>query len=137
MRALKSGSAYVTEAPNGPSIVLEADGTGMGGVLPSGSARSVSISISGARGDEFVLIGSDGEIGRLAIDSAKFVAELPIPNMAQFVRGEVQARASRKRMLEDACAAFLASGPPRGLDVSAFEQVPLRRALSNPIYLKI
>ena len=136
MRALKSGLAYVTEAPNGPSIVLEAEGTGMGGVLPSGSARSVSASISGARGDEFVLIGSEGEIGRLTIDSPKFVAELPIPQAAQFVRGEIQARASRRQLLEDAYAAFSAGGPPRGVDVSAIEQAPVRRALSNPIYLE-
>ena len=136
MRALKSGLGYVTEAPNGPSIILEAEGTGMGGVLPSGSARRISASISGARGDELVLIGSEGEFARQAIDSTEFVSELPIPHETQFVRGEVQARASRNQKLEDAYAAFAAGGPPRGLDVSALVQAPFRRALSNPIYLE-
>ena len=89
MRALKSGQGFVTEAPNGPSVVLEAEGTGMGGVLPSGSSRSISTSISGAQGDEFVLIGDEGEIARQAIDSEEFVSELPVPKEANFVRGEI------------------------------------------------
>ena len=108
----------------------------MGGVLPSGSALSISASISGARGDEFVLIGSEGEIARQTINGSEFMTEFPIPHKAQFVRGEVQARASRKQILEEAFAAFSANGLPRGLDVSAIEQAPLRRALSNPIYFE-
>ncbi|MDE0534448.1 MAG: CehA/McbA family metallohydrolase [Albidovulum sp.] len=134
MRALKSGQGYVTEAPNGPSIILEAEGTGMGGVLPSGSARSVLISISGSPGDEFVLTGDEGEIARQPIDSTEFVSELPVPQEANFVRGEIQARASRKRLLEDAFTAFSINGPPRGLKAKTLELAPLRRALSNPIY---
>ncbi len=134
IRALKSGQAYVTESPDGPSIVLEANGSGMGGVLPSGSARSICTSISGAPGDEFVLVSDKGEFARQTIDSAEFVSELPVPQEANFVRGEIQARASRRRLLDDAFAAFSTNGLPRGVDASAIEQTPLRRALSNPIY---
>ena len=135
MRALKSGQGYVTEAPDGPSIVLEAEGSAMGGVVPNGSERSIRTSISGAPGDEFVLVSDEGEVARLAIDGTEFVTELPVPNDANFVRGEVQAAASRKRLLDEAFNAFSANGAPRGLMAESIVQAPLRRALSNPIYL--
>ena len=134
MRALRSGQGYVTEAPNGPSIILEAEGTGMGGVLPSRSGRRIRTSITGAEGDELVLCSDSGEFARLAIDSAEFESELPIPRGAAYARGEIQARASHKRLLESVVQAFSKDQPPKGLNKKSIARTTLRRALSNPVY---
>ena len=134
MRALGSGQGYITEAPNGPSIVLEAAGTRMGGALPSGPARRIRTSVTGAPGDELVLVSDNGEFSRQAIDSAEFVSELPVPRDASYVRGEIQARASHERLMESVCKAFSAHAPPRGLDRTSIVRTTLRRALSNPVY---
>ena len=133
MRGLKSGRGYITEAPNGPSIFLEADATGMGGVLPNGPAESIRASITGAQGDELVLLSDSGEFARLAIDSAEFVSELPIPSDAKYVRGEIQARASHKRLMEPVYKAYSTQKLPKGLDRETVLQTTLRRALSNPV----
>lgn len=134
MRALRSGQGYITEAPNGPSIVLDSDGTGMGGVLPGGPARRVRTSVTGASGDELVLVSDHGEFARLDIDSAEFMSELPIPRDAKYVRGEIQARASHQRLFDAVYKAFSAKKLPKGLNRESIVQTTLRRALSNPVY---
>ena len=106
----------------------------MGGALPNGAARRIRASITGAPGDDLVLFSDNGEFARLTIDSAEFVSETPIPQDARYVRGEIQARASHKRLLESVYKAFSAKRPPKSLNRESIVPAKLRRALSNPVY---
>lgn len=132
LAAMRAGRGYVTEAPNGPHLALTAGEVPMGGTAPRGSPLRVEI--KGAAGDLLSLWDSSGEIARLAIpgDAATLHPELAPRG---FLRAEIHADASRDRLVAEFRAAF-PEGLPWGLTEAELARQPLRRALSNPIWME-
>ena len=95
---------------------------------------TLDIEVRGAEGDELVLIDATGPIARMDIPSADWRTNIVLEIPVGFVRAEIIAVASRQGLVDDLIAL--------GLDKSAVaaEQAvaeqPIRRALSNPIYLR-
>lgn len=130
LKAMRTGRGYVTEAPGGPHLELTLGGVAMGGVSDGGVAE---IAAHGAEGDTLTLHDATGEIARMTIpdDDATMTPEIA---PCGFLRAEITAEASRDRLLSEFHLAF-PDGLPWGLTEDEIAQQPLRRALSNPVWL--
>lgn len=132
MAALRAGHGYVTEGPDGPSLITTVDGAPMGAVLARPGTQ-LEAETSGAEGDDLVLIAEGAEVGRATIPSGGRLT-LPLPQGLRHVRAEIEARASRPRLI----AAFRdwldSHQTPRG-DLPPPHAIPrLLRAMGNPHY---
>ncbi|MDB5474322.1 MAG: hypothetical protein JWP99_1625 [Devosia sp.] len=131
--AMKAGHGYITESPNGPSLVMTADGQPMGSRLAR--PQAVRIEVKGAAGDRLVLIDARGEIGSATIDADDWDHEIAAPPAQGFIRAEIVARASRDRLGAEFLALLEGRELPwqlRGVDLA---DQPIRRAIGNPIYI--
>lgn len=131
LEAIEAGHGYITEAPDGPHLELTVGDVQMGGTARGGSAKVVT---RGAGGDTLALHDATGLIASRAIadDNAILTFDLA---PERFVRAEIVAVASRERLLDEFRAAF-ADGLPWGLTEAEIARQPLRRALSNPVWLE-
>ncbi|WP_169193711.1 CehA/McbA family metallohydrolase [Devosia sp. MC1541] len=132
LSAMKSGYGYVTESPTGPHLEIRAGDSVMGGTCDAIS--EIEVTIRGAAGDTLSLIDASGEIASVTIESDEWNVTLPVsPKM--FIRAEIIANASRADLIESFKAALNGKELPWQLKGTDLESQPIRRALSNPIYL--
>jgi hypothetical protein len=135
LAAMKAGRGYVTENPSGPSLVLTVDGQPMGSTVRD--ARNVGVEVTGAKGDRLVLIDASGEIASATVGSDDWRHDIEMPLHARgFLRAEIIADTSRDRLVAEFLATTDGRELPwqlRGADIS---EQPIRRALSNPVYLE-
>ncbi len=135
LAAMKAGRGYVTESPTGPALVLTVDSLPMGSAVRN--ARTAQVEVVGAKGDRLVWIDAGGEIASTLIDADDWRHDLALaPSVRSFVRAEIVAEASRERLVADFLSTTEGHELPwqlRDADVSA---QPIRRALSNPIYIE-
>ena len=130
LAAMKAGRGYVTEGPTGPHLELTLGGAPMGGT-GSGTAE---VTVRGAAGDTLTLHDAGGEVARLEIPSDEALLR-PDLHPRGFLRAEIVAAASRERLLDEFGAAF-PKGLPWGLTGAEIARQPLRRALSNPVWVQ-
>lgn len=133
LQAMRAGRGYVTESPRGPHLEISAGGTAMGG--EAGSVTRAFVTVRGAAGDLLSLVDATGEVARVTVPDDDWQAEIPLAPKG-FLRAELIAVASRAALVAELLAA-IGSGPLpgefAGVDIEA---QPIRRALSNPIYLR-
>jgi hypothetical protein len=134
LAAMKAGYGYVTESPAGPHLVITADGRPMGSVATGASTAGVQA--HGARGDILVWIDATGPIRESRIDADDWQEALPLSGVRGFIRAEIVAKASRDRLIADFTAALEGKALPWQLRGADLTTQPIRRALSNPIYLE-
>ncbi|OAM77069.1 CehA/McbA family metallohydrolase [Devosia elaeis] len=133
LTAMKSGHGYVTESPNGPHLEIDAHGTPMGGTIETIS--SVSVTARGAAGEILSLIDASGEIARIEITNADWQTEIPV-TPETFIRAEIIASETTRAMMLAEFAALLEGRElPWQLRNVDLRDQPIRRALSNPIYV--
>ena len=133
LRAMKAGHGYITEDPDGPHLSITADGHPMGSTVQS--AGEIIAEVLGAAGDRLVWIDASGEIESIVIDSDDWTGALSAPEkVSTFVRAEIVAEASYERLFAIAVAA-LPEAPMRELLEPQMASQPIRRAISNPIYV--
>jgi hypothetical protein len=137
LAAMKAGRGYVTESPTGPHLEISVNDTPMGGVVAHGSLRAKA-RVRGAMGDLLGWIDAEGVINEEPITAEDFEGQLDLPSGGTgFIRAEVIARQSRERLIEDFRAAATERGVlPWQLQDSEFGNEPIRRAISNPVYLQ-
>lgn len=133
LAAMKSGHGYVTESPAGPHLEIRAGNVVMGGTVAA--LVSLDIVVRGAAGDQLVLIDATGEIAAVDIVGDDFSTTVAIENAQKFVRAEIVAAASRERLLAEYASLLEGRELPWQLKNVDVGGQPLRRALSNPIYI--
>lgn len=134
LAAMKSGHGYVTESPSGPHLEISANGAVMGSTTTAISA--VSVIVRGADGDSLVLLDTTGEIARMPIGGDDWQAEIAV-SPQQFVRAEIIASdTSRTRLLAELADILGGNALPWQLRNADIDSQPIRRALSNPIYIE-
>lgn len=132
LQAMKAGHGYVTESPSGPHLEISAGDTPMGGTVAS--LDRVAATVRGAAGDRLVLIDATGTIADVEIGGDDWRTE--IAAMPQgFVRAEIVAAASRERLVAEFMATLDGRELPWQLKGADLTEQPIRRALSNPIYV--
>ena len=135
LAAMKAGRGYVTEGPQGPHLEITVNGQPMGAAVPAGPLAAEA-SVRGAAGDMLVWIDASGSIAQQDIASDDWRGQLPLDGAAGFIRAEIVARDSRERLIDEFKAAALERGElPWQLKGSHLTDEPIRRALSNPIYI--
>jgi predicted metal-dependent phosphoesterase TrpH len=134
LEAMRAGRGYVTEGPAGPHLSIRVNGLPMGSRVTDPVAADVHI--RGGAGDTLVWIDAGGPFVEQQIESDDWRAEFALLDGATgFVRAEIVAAASRDRLLAEFRAALGDRPLPWGLQESDLATQPLRRALSNPIYI--
>jgi predicted metal-dependent phosphoesterase TrpH len=134
LAAMKAGHGYVTESPTGPHLEITSGSVVMGRTASDPDA--VDIHVRGAAGDELVLIDATGPIARRVIAGDDWTESVAVSSPRKFVRAEIIARASRAALIEQFTAAVEGRQLPWQLKGVDLADQPIRRALSNPIYLR-
>jgi len=132
LAAMKAGHGYVTESPNGPHLEIRCGNVVMGG--ETDEITTLDVDVRGAKGDALILVDATGPIARMDISSPDWRTNIALENPVGFVRAEIVAEASRQGLIEDLLALGLGKSAVAA-DPAVAEQ-PIRRALSNPIYLR-
>ncbi len=133
LAAMQAGHGYVTESPTGPHLSITVDGHPMGSTV--NEATTATATIHGAAGDRLVLIDAAGPLAETEIPSDDWQTEVDLSGAKTFIRAEIIAEASRARLITDFTSALEGPDLPWGLKDSDLANQPIRRALSNPIYL--
>lgn len=133
LAAMKSGHGYVTEGPSGPHLEIHAGDVPMGGAVAD--LASLDVIVRGAAGDILAIIDATGEVVTVEIVGEDFSATLGIQNAQKFVRAEIIASASRARLLAEYASLLEGRELPWQLKNVDVAGQPIRRALSNPIYI--
>jgi hypothetical protein len=131
LSAMCEGRGYITEAPDGPHLDLRIGPAWMGGTASPGDP--VQAHVRGALGDVLTLHDASGQIAAIRIEEDD-VRLSPDLSPDGFLRAEIIADASRERLLSEFRATF-SNGLPWGLSEDIIAEQPLRRALSNPIWM--
>ncbi|ODT73123.1 MAG: hypothetical protein ABS75_00060 [Pelagibacterium sp. SCN 63-23] len=134
LAAMKSGHGFITESPTGPHLEIRAGDVVMGGAVRS--IVGVDVTVRGARGDRLVLIDATGPIADLEIGGEDWSATVALAAVEKFVRAEIVAEAGRPALITEFTAALDGRELPWQLKGTDLEQQPIRRALSNPIYIE-
>lgn len=132
MEALRAGEGYVTEGPEGPSLITTAGGSAMGSVSAEPPAH-LRIETTGAAGDDLVLIAEGREIARSEIPQDGAV-EVPLPGGIASVRAEIEAKASRADLIAKFNDWLERHETPRGQRPPGDAIPPILRAMGNPHY---
>lgn len=134
LEAMKAGRGYITESPTGPHLAISIEGSVMGSSVPRRSIEARA-DVNGAPGDTLVWLDATGAVKEEVIPGEFWTAAFE-GTPQKFLRAEIVATASRDRLVDELTAALDAKHVPRGLrDGSTIANQPLRRALSNPIYI--
>ncbi|HQZ11248.1 MAG TPA: CehA/McbA family metallohydrolase [Devosia sp.] len=135
LQAMKAGRGYVTESPSGPHLEIAVGDVPMGSSVAAASA--VDVTVRGAAGDLLVLIDATGTIAEAEIAGDDWRAAVRLSSSPQlFVRAEVVSVASRERLVAEFTGALEGRELPWQLKGADLENQPIRRALSNPIYIE-
>jgi hypothetical protein len=133
--AMKAGRGYVTESPTGPHLEIGIGDAPMGSAVARGSQLRARAKVKGAAGDRLHWIDASGIVGEQDIASDDWGAEFVLDNAQGFIRAEIIAVASRDRLVADFLSTTNGRDLPwqlRGADIG---EQPIRRAISNPVYL--
>lgn len=133
LAAMKSGHGYVTESPTGPHLEIRSGGTVMGGT--AAALSEITAIVRGAAGDRLVLIDATGPIADVPISGEDWQQNIAVKNPQKFVRAEIVAVASRERLVAEFTGALEGRELPWQLKGADLADQPIRRALSNPIYI--
>ena len=134
LAAMKSGHGYVTESPSGPHLEIRTGDIVMGGT--ASAITSIDAIVRGAAGDRLVLIDATGPLLDVEISGDDWSDRLALPGVDTFIRAEIIAVASRPRMIAEFTAALDGRELPWQLKGGDLIEQPIRRALSNPIYVE-
>jgi len=130
LAAMKAGRGYVTESPTGPHLAITIGETPMGGAVRAGAIEAKA-EVRGAAGDRLVWVDATGTLAEEIIGSEDWVGSYRgTPSM--FLRAEIVAVASHDRIFAETQGARVHISDA---DLIDFEGQPIRRALSNPIYI--
>jgi predicted metal-dependent phosphoesterase TrpH len=134
LAAMQAGRGYVTESPGGPHLELTVDGQPMGSAVRG--PTSAEAIVRGAAGDTLVLIDAGGAIASVPIDADDWRYRFGLTDAPRlFIRAEIVAEASRQRILGEFTGEFPPGELPWSLTAELVADQPIRRALSNPIYI--
>lgn len=135
LAAMRAGRGYVTEGPKGPHLEITVNGQPMGSAVTA--PLNCEATVRGARGDVLQWIDARGTITEQEITSGDWRGELALLDGAEkFVRAEIIAKASRGWLVEEFTKAASERGElPWQLKGSHLTDEPIRRAISNPIYI--
>jgi len=133
--AMKAGRGYITENPTGPHLEISVNGEPMGSVARR--PISAEATVRGAKGDRLVWIDARGRFDEQVIESDDWHCELGLlDGVSRFVRAEVVADASRERLVASFVAEFPDGTLPWELTREQLNTQPIRRTLSNPVYIE-
>jgi hypothetical protein len=135
LSAMKAGWGYVTESPKGPHLSITANGQPMGSVLSAARIEALA-EVKSAEGDRLVWLDATGPIHEQVIDSSDWRGSFTADNAKTFLRAELIAASSRQSILDSFKAGLEGKSLPWQLKGADLTHQPIRRALSNPIYLE-
>ncbi|TDW27418.1 putative metal-dependent phosphoesterase TrpH [Rhizobium azibense] len=133
LAAMKAGRGYVTESPSGPHLALTVNGKPMGETV-SGPVFAEA-EVGGAKGDRLVFLDATGVLVDQPIEDDAWTGRFS-GKPKTFLRAEVIAEESRARLLSEFTAAISGTSLPWQLRGSDIHGQPIRRALSNPVYIE-
>ena len=134
LAAMKAGHGYITESPTGPHLEIGSGGMVMGGTVSE--LTTLDVTVRGAAGDRLVLIDADGVVAEVEIAANDWQATVPLDRVLRFVRAEIIAQRSRERLVAEFTATLDGRELPWQLKGADLADQPIRRALSNPIYIE-
>jgi hypothetical protein len=129
---MQAGHGYITESPTGPHLELRAGNVPMGAA--TGDFSAVTVHARGAAGDRLLLIDANGPISDVTIAGDDWRQDFSF-RPHRFLRAEIIAAASRDGLIADFTAALGGRELPWQLQGADLASQPIRRALSNPIYV--
>jgi len=132
LEALRLGRGFITESPQGPHLAISVGGVKMGGEAERGA--ELEIEIDGAAGDLVQLIDRSGVFLTLEIQAERPRLTASVESAQGFVRAEIIARASHNAILDELSPYLAESASHR--DKADADKMPIRRAISNPIYFR-
>ncbi len=137
LAAMKAGRGYVTEGPKGPHLEISIGDAPMGSAVKRKPLLRARAKVRGARGDVLHWIDASGVVGEQEILSGDWEGEIALLDGTQgFIRAEIIAKASRGWLVEEFTKAATERGElPWQLKGSHLTDEPIRRAISNPIYI--
>ena len=131
---MKAGHGYITESPDGPHLEIRCGAAVMGSTATRPDA--VDVIVRGAGGDRLVLIDANGPIAEMDIPDDDWTVSLKLAAPQTFLRAEIIAVASRDRLVAELAAATAGQIPADYFKGARIADQPIRRALSNPIYIE-
>ena len=137
LAAMQAGRGYVTESPGGPHLEISIGDAKMGSAVSRQSLAGARAKVRGAGGDLLHWIDASGIVGEFEIPADDWEHEIALPSGVQgFIRAEIVARDSRERLIAEFRAAAMERDElPWQLKNSHLADEPIRRAVSNPIYI--
>jgi len=134
--AIRSGRAFVTEGPTGPTAELRVGSAVMGGTVPGGKSVEVTVRVVGAAGDLLRYISSEGVEREVVVGSDEVEDSWQWLPRGTFLRAELVARASLPGLTAEAEALLAGGRLPPYLSLDEMLAHPWRRALTNPVYVR-
>lgn len=135
LAAMKAGNGYVTESPTGPHLSFTANGSAMGSTIARG-AIEVEVEVKGAAGDRLAWVDGSGAIREVSIPEDSWSAGFRFDTAETFLRAEIIAGASRESLIAEFVEMSAGRPLPWGLTREDIETHPIRRALTNPVYIR-
>ena len=134
LAGMKTGHGYITESPDGPHLEIRC----VAAVMGSTATRpdEVDIIVRRAGGDRLVLVDASGSIAEIDIPDDDWTVSLKLAAPKTFIRAEIVAVASRDRLVAELAAAAAGQVPPDYFKGARIADQPIRRALTNPIYIE-
>jgi len=133
LAAMKAGRGYVTESPNGPHLALTVNGQPMGSTTRG--EINATAETKRAEGDTLVWIDATGVLSSETIGAGDWTGTFG-GRAKTFLRAEIVATASRERLMSEFNAALEGRSLPWQLQGADMANQPLRRTISNPVYLE-
>jgi predicted metal-dependent phosphoesterase TrpH len=136
LAAMRAGRGYVTESPSGPHLEISIEDTPMGSAIKRRPLLRARAKVRGAQGDLLHWIDASGVVREQEIQADDWEGEIAlVDGAAGFIRAEIIARESRQRLVDEFTAAMGRVARPWELTDSQPTHEPIRRAISNPIYI--
>ena len=132
LAAMKAGCGYVTESPNGPHLALTANGQPMGSMTRGDVTATAET--KRAQGDTLAWIDATGVLSTETIGSGDWTGTFT-GRPKTFLRTEIIAAANRDQLISEFSAALEGRSLPWQLQGVDMANQPIRRAISNPVYL--
>jgi hypothetical protein len=107
----------------------------MGSIISAARIEALA-EVKGAEGDRLIWLDATGPIHEQVIDSPDWGGTFTTDNAKTFLRAELIAASSRQSILDSFKAGLEGRSLPWQLKGADLTHQPIRRALSNPIYLK-
>ena len=138
--ALKNGFGYVTESLTGPHLAFTVNDQPMGSCFKRTELDSneinVNFEVRGAEGDKLRFVTEDGCIQSYSIPSEDWQERMTISVPGKFLRAEIEAENSRKRLIND-LVDWYKDRPIYNRSQQPLEDAPrILRTLSNPVFFR-